>query len=114
MDINGFLNELLQEISKLDFVDVIDFQLEVIILKGRIIMKDRTYFLEVYFNEKTGTMAFALIGNNKRIWGIDFDNIRNWHEHPLENPVTHQFIPEKTITEIIKEFQKIYQRLQVM
>lgn len=26
-------------------------------------------FLRVYFNEATGTTAFALIGNQQRIWG---------------------------------------------
>ncbi len=30
----------------------------------------------IYFNEFTSTTAFALLENNKRIWGIDFDNPR--------------------------------------
>ena len=34
MDINGFLGELLREISHLDFVGSIDFHIEVITIKG--------------------------------------------------------------------------------
>ena len=112
MDINSFLGELLQEISHLDFVDSIDFHIEVIAIKGRVLLKREMYFIEIYYNEVTGTMAFALIENNKRLWGIDHDNIRKWHEHPVENPLTHKPISEKTISEIIKEFQRIYSRLQ--
>ena len=74
MDINGFLGELLREISHLDFVDSIDFHIEVITIKGRVLLKREPYFVEIYYNEVTGTMAFALIENNKRLWGIDYDN----------------------------------------
>jgi len=56
MDINGFLGELLREISHLDFVDSIDFN--------------------------------------------------------VENPLTHKSISDKSISDIIKELQKIYLRLQ--
>ena len=112
MDINSFLGELLRDISCLDFVDSIDFYVEVITIKGRLSLKKESYFVEVYFNELTGTMAFALIENNKRLWGIHHDNIRKWHEHPVENPLTHRLISEKSISEIIKELHKIYLRIQ--
>jgi hypothetical protein len=112
MDINGFLGELLREISHLDFVDSIDFHIEVITIKGRVLLKREPYFVEIYYNEVTGTMAFALIENNKRLWGIDYDNVRKWHEHPVENPLTHKSISEKSISDIIKELQKTYLRLQ--
>ncbi len=44
-------------------------------LKGRARLKKNRY-LQIYFNELTGTTAFALIEQEKRIWGIDFDNMR--------------------------------------
>lgn len=112
MDINRFLSELLQEISHLDFVDSIDLHLEVITIKGRVILKKETQFIEIYYNEQTGTIAFALIENNKRLWGIDYDNVRNWHEHPLEDTLTHKTIPKKSISEIIEVFKENYKRLQ--
>ena len=60
MDINQFLLSLLSALSTLEFVEKVDFQTEVFVLKGRVILK-KNRFLQVYFNELTGTTAFALI-----------------------------------------------------
>ncbi len=107
MDISQFLNELLEAISPLDLVEKIDISTEVFILKGRIILKNDLY-LQVYYNEKTGTTAYALIKNKSRIWGIDFDNLRGWHLHPIDDPNSHQEIPPKSIKETINELVKIW------
>ncbi len=88
MDVSRFLLSLLEELSKLDFVEKVDIHTEVFILKGRARLK-KNRFLQIYFNGFTGTTAFALIEKEKRIWGIDYDNLRGWHLHPLENPETH-------------------------
>ena len=101
MDVNQFLLLLLEGLSKLDFVEKVDIQTEVFILKGRAILK-KNRFLQIYFNELTGTTAVALIEKDRRVWGIDYDNMRGWHLHPLENPDTHYSIDKKTIEEIIK------------
>ena len=111
MDVNSFMSELLQCLSHLDFVDKVDLSLEIITIKSRALLKRNSYFLEIYYNEQTGTTAFALIKNDKRIWGIDFDNTRGWHEHTLENPLDHKTIQEKNLSEIIAEFQKAYKML---
>jgi hypothetical protein len=97
----------LHELSGLDFVEEVDFQTEVFIIKGRAILKNN-HFLQVYFNELTGTAAFALIKEDKRIWGIDFDNIRGWHLHPLVNPEGHYNINSMTIAEIIKALKEVW------
>lgn len=112
MDINSFFYKLLHELSHLDFVEKVDFHLEIITIKGRVFLREEPYFLEIYYNEKTGTTAFALIENDKRIWGIDYDNIRGWHEHPLENSVTHKPIQSKSIPEVLKEFEQVFINLQ--
>jgi hypothetical protein len=88
MDINQFFQALLKNLSSLDFVDKVDFQREVFIIKGRVLLQ-KNRFLQVYFNEMTDTMAFALIEGERRIWGIDFDRMRNWHLHPVDNPEDH-------------------------
>jgi hypothetical protein len=75
MDINQFLTSLLHLLSTLDFVEKVDIHTEAFILKGRAILK-KGRFLQIYFNEQTETTAFALIEEGKRIWGIDFDNMR--------------------------------------
>ncbi len=68
MDINQFLLSLLRPLSTLEFVEKVDLQTEVFIVKGRVILK-KNRFLQVYFNEFTGTIAFALIEGEERIWG---------------------------------------------
>jgi hypothetical protein len=75
MEIEKFLLSLLGSLADLDFVEKIDFKTEVFVLKGRAILK-KNRFLQVYFNELTGTTAFALIEQDKRVWGVDFDNMR--------------------------------------
>ena len=72
MDINQFLLFLLSSLSTVEFVEKVDFQTEVFVLKGRVILK-KNRFLQVYFNELTGTTAFALIEQEKRICGIIVD-----------------------------------------
>jgi len=68
MGINQFFLSLLNAFSTLEFVEKVDFQTEVFVLKGRVILK-KNRFLHVYFNELTGTTAFALVEQEKRIWG---------------------------------------------
>jgi len=71
MDINQFLLSLLHSFSTFDFVEKVDIHTEVFILKGRAILA-KGRFLQIYFNEQTGTTAFALIEEGRRVWGIDF------------------------------------------
>lgn len=108
MDVSSFQSGLLHELSLLDFVEKIDINFEIFILKGRIYCKRDSTFIEVYFNEQTGTQAFALISKEKRVWGIDFDNIRGWHEHPVGNPEDHKSESAKEVNEIIKKLNEIY------
>ena len=35
-------------------------------------------FLHFYFNAMRGTIAFALVREAERIWGVDYDNRRGW------------------------------------
>lgn len=107
MDINSFLISLFQTLSKHNFVKNVEIKREAFVVKGRIILiNDR--FVHVYFNELTKTMAFALIADGNRIWGIDFDNLRGWHKHPFENPLSHINIAERSIEEIIASLARIW------
>jgi hypothetical protein len=107
MDVNLFLQQLLEELSNLTFVKNLDLNTEVFVVKGRVFMENN-FFLQVYFNERTKTTAFALIKEEKRAWGIDFDSIRGWHLHPVENPDDHLIIENKTIKEIIAHLAKAW------
>jgi hypothetical protein len=101
MDINQFLPSLLHSLSALDFVEKVDIHTEAFILKGQAILK-KGRFLQVYFNEQTGTIAFALIEGERRVWGIDFDNMRGWHSHPIGNPEGHCDVDSMTLEDIVK------------
>jgi hypothetical protein len=45
-------------------------------------------FIEAVFNEHTGTTAFALIRERRRIYGTD--NTGGWHVHPFDDPSLHR------------------------
>ncbi len=110
MDVDRFLHQLLEELSRLHFVKNVDLNTEVFVIKGRVLLKNN-FFLQVYFNASTETTAFALIEEEKRKWGIDFDSIRGWHLHPVENPDDHLVIEPKTIKEIIAHLAKAWEIL---
>ncbi len=44
-------------------------------------------FIDAFYNEQTGTTAFALIRQGRRIFGID--NTGGWHVHPFADPARH-------------------------
>ena len=110
MDIDQFLLSLLHYLSHLDFVEKIDIHTEVFVLKGRVFLK-KDRFLQVYFNEQTGTTAFALIEGEKRLWGIDFDSLKGWHLHPIKEAERHIDIDAMTIEEILKSLKEAWQLL---
>jgi hypothetical protein len=62
-------------------------------------------FLAFYYNQVTGTQAFALVRNEQRLWGIDYDNLRGWHEHPLGQPELHISLEAQTISSIIQRLK---------
>lgn len=58
-------------------------------------------FVDIFYNEETGTTAYALIEKGKRIFGAD--NAGGWHVHSFENPDEHQSLDEPVSA---KEFFK--------
>ena len=110
MDLKTFLTELLAALADIDFVEDIDLRAEGIVVSGRVILAG-DMFLEVYYNEVTETIAFPLIKDRKRIWGIDKDNIRDWHVHPLIDPEQHESIQSLTIFDIIERLKSVLESL---
>jgi hypothetical protein len=110
MDIDAFLSELLEALSDCSFVESVDLQTEAVIVKGRVrLEKDR--FLQVYFNEQTGTTAFALIEDEQRIWGVDYDALRGWHVHPAGHPEKHQDVDPMTLHEVVDALTDTWDQL---
>jgi hypothetical protein len=70
--------------------------------------------IEVYFNERTQTLAVAWIVEAQRTWGIDRDNLRGWHRHPAANPEEHQAISAMSIEDIILELREVWRQAHPM
>jgi hypothetical protein len=49
-------------------------------------------FIDAFYNEETGTTAFAWIRNERRVFGAD--NTGGWHLHPFSNPRLHETLSE--------------------
>ncbi|RLD07021.1 MAG: hypothetical protein DRI56_07270 [Chloroflexota bacterium] len=106
MDVKEFANEFLTALAEIEYFESVSLQTEGPVVSGYTYLKDDV-FLRFYFNEVTGTMAFALIEKNQRIWGIDFDNRHNWHLHPVDNPKKHVNIHPITIPKIAELLKKV-------
>jgi len=48
-------------------------------------------FIDIFYNKLSGTVAYALIKEQKRIYGAD--NTEGWHFHPFERPSVHIPLP---------------------
>ena len=104
MDVKSFVEELLHALAQSDIFGSVSLQSEGPVVNGYAFIREREEcFLRFYFNEATGTTAFALIEHNRRIWGIDFDNRRGWHMHPLEDPTQHLPIAPQSIEDIVRQ-----------
>jgi len=108
LDVTGFVEELLEALTKIEGIQSVSVHAEGPTVKGQAFLS-KEKFLAFYYNQMTGTQAFALVDKNKRIWGIDYDNMRGWHIHSVEAPERHQRIEKQTITQIIEKFGWIVQ-----
>ena len=111
MDVKGFADELLVALAATGLFERVSLQTEGPIASGRAYVQGPvSRFLRVYFNETTGTIAFALISDQQRIWGVDYDNRRGWHLHPVENPAEHMVIAPLSISDIVLLLQGVLSR----
>lgn len=49
-------------------------------------------FIDAFYNERTGTTAYALIRQGRRAFGAD--NTDRWHVHPFANPDQHDLLSD--------------------
>jgi len=62
-------------------------------------------FVDIFYNEQTGTTAFALIRASQRIFGAD--NTGGWHWHPFANPEQHALLAsEMSFAEFVAEIER--------
>ena len=100
MDVREFAEELLRALASTELFGRVALQTEGPIAQGYAYTQG-TRYLRFYFNEMTGTIAFALIDGQQRMWGIDYDNRRGWHLHPADAPTEHIEIAMVSVADII-------------
>lgn len=110
MDVATFLTSLLDALAGCFFVRSVELHTEVFVVKGRVLL-DKDRFLQVQVNEQTGTTAFALIEEQERLWGIDYDATRGWHMHPVDRPEHHQDIGLVTPGEVVEALEEAWEVL---
>jgi hypothetical protein len=108
MEVAAFVTELLRALTEAERFDRFELGTEGPVAKGyAYIQGEGEYALRFYFNQRTQTLAFALIYSGRRIWGIDRDNLRGWHLHPVDNPSHHVQIEPSSVSEIIARICEI-------
>jgi hypothetical protein len=64
-------------------------------------------FISIRYNARNGRMDFALISNNQRIFG--YDNLKTWHYHPYEDPLSHVPCDPPSIDKILSDTKKCWE-----
>jgi hypothetical protein len=106
MDVQAFVSELLLALADTELFEHVDLSTEGPIVKGYAYVRG-DLFVRCFFNQPTQTIAFALIEEGQRIWGIDRDNQRGWHLHPIDNPKDHIVIDPLSVSEIVARLRDV-------
>ncbi len=62
-------------------------------------------FIDAFYNEQTGTMAFTLVRQGRRVFGAD--NTGGWHVHPFADPDRHDPLPDAmSFAEFVAEIER--------
>jgi hypothetical protein len=110
VDVKTFADLLLAALNRTDLFEQVTLQADGPVADGYAYVH-ANLFLRFYYNESTGTMAFALIHEKQRIWGIDTDNRRGWHLHPSDDPKQHIRIDPLLVNEIVERLEIVLQAL---
>ena len=74
-------------------------------------------FVQVYRNVRSGTIGLALVYHGQRLYGRDRED-GQWHRHPFENPLEHDFSAEGSrevsVEEFLEEVQEILEREELV
>ena len=64
-------------------------------------------YVDAFYNEQTGTTAYALIDQGQRIFGAD--NTGGWHQHPFRDPTDHDpLAAAMTFAEFVAQIEEQY------
>lgn len=71
-------------------------------VKARIEITENIY-VQLYFNQISGTSNYVLVGWSRRLFGRDSVGGK-WHRHPFENPQVHDTTEDGTRAVTPEEF----------
>ena len=80
----------------------------VFLLKARVIISG-SLFISGYYSPLTKRTAFALINDEKRVFGADDND--GWHLHPLKQEEKHVSCKAYAFTQFALECEKITRQL---
>jgi len=106
MEATSFVQSLLDALADLEEVERVSSRSEGPVVNGRAFLRGGM-FLAFYYNQETGTQAFALVKGSRRVWGIDYDSIRGWHLHPVEDPAQHVMIKPQSVSAVIWQLRQV-------
>jgi hypothetical protein len=110
VDVASFVSELLAALAGSEDVQGVAYHAEGPTVRGRAYFGEE-FFLAFYYNQVTGTQAFALVSGKQRIWGIDYDKNRGWHLHPLNQEESHIRVSSQSISSIIQQVGEVISNL---
>ncbi|OFV88816.1 MAG: hypothetical protein A3J75_06725 [Acidobacteria bacterium RBG_16_68_9] len=61
---------------------------------------DEDRFMDVFFNERNRRTDLVLIERGRRVFG--YDNLGDWHCHPLAVPDRHEACAEPTLEDFVR------------
>jgi len=61
---------------------------------------DEDRFIDVFFNERNRRIDLSLIAGGRRVFG--YDNLGDWHRHPLAAPDRHEACEEPTLEDFVR------------
>lgn len=61
---------------------------------------DEDRFIDVFFNERNRRTDLSLIEGGRRVFG--YDNLGDWHCHPLAAPERHEACVEPTLEDFVR------------
>ncbi len=101
LNVDAFLAEITTSLKKYFTEFKIEFSLRTPKSLKCNIYLEAGLFIAVRYNSRNERIDFALIQHNQRIFG--YDNLKEWHCHPHENPSAHIPCDKPSIEKIISD-----------
>ena len=110
MTIEEFIKEA-ENVAKLHSLRVETLAKTKNAVKIKILITENIY-IQLYYNQETGTRNYVLICWNRRLFGRDCVG-GVWHKHPFENPEDHDSSEDgKREVSILDFFEEVFNLLK--